>query len=67
MAYSLTYRPRPPIPGVEPKTIDVSTAAEAWVTYQQLNASDEEVFIRDISGVHIEPQELRRLAAKEVN
>ena len=63
----LTFRPRPPIPGVEPKTIQKPTATEAWMEYQQLTASDEEVDIRGPSGTPMEWQELRMLAEKEAN
>lgn len=65
MPYQITYQPLNRIPGVKPKTVTIETAAEAWTTVQQLEASDEQVTITGSSGHPIGKFELRDLAAKE--
>jgi len=67
MPYSITFSPLNPIQGVVPKSVTKSTAAEAWMEVQQLQASDEKVEITAPEGCEISWQELRDIAAREAN
>jgi len=52
---------------VKASTTSADTAAEAWMTVQQLHASDEKTEIKDPSGRKIGWKELRALAEKQAN
>ncbi len=65
MTYHLTYQPFNWIAGVSPTTVTKETAAEAWATVQQLEASDHRVEILGPSGHMMDRITLRELAAKE--
>ena len=67
MAYKITFEPRNKIKGVSPSTVELRTAAEAWIELVGLEASDEKATILDPNGVAISREELRLQAAKEAN
>jgi hypothetical protein len=67
VTYSITFRSRNPIPGVQEKTVEEETAAAAWALVVQLEASDERAVVRDESGREIKREELRTLAKGQAN
>jgi hypothetical protein len=56
--YSITYEPLNYIVGVNPKTVTMNTAVEAWATVEVLQRRGERVAIRRF-GADIEWEELR--------
>ena len=67
MPYKVTFEPLNRIAGVKPTTVDIETAAKAWMEVHGLMASDEKVTIIDPHGRVIGWQELKEIAAKEAN
>lgn len=67
MPYKVTFEPLNRIAGVKPKTVEIETAAEAWMEVYGLMKSDERVTIVDPHGRTIGWQELKEIAAKEAN
>ena len=67
VAYRITFEPLNHIDGVRAKTVEIETAAKAWLEVHSLMESDERVTIVDPDGRPIEWQELMARAAKEAN
>jgi hypothetical protein len=67
MPFKITYEPLNKIVGVKPKTVEKSSASEAWILVQGLQASDERVTIMGPNGRSIRWQDLKELASKEAN
>ena len=63
----MTFEPRNRIAGVKPKTVEIETAAKAWMEVDGLMLSDERVTIVDPHGREIGWQELKEIASKEAN
>lgn len=67
MPYKVTFEPLNRIAGVEPTTVEIETAAAAWIEVYGLMASDERVRIVNPHGREIGWQELKDIAEKETN
>jgi hypothetical protein len=67
LPYRIVYETITRIPGAHSGETFEESAASAWMTVQQLQASDEKVRIVDPLGIEISWQELRSRAARKTN